>query len=136
MLCQACRSLLDVLCVNAVSYGISAACFLFIRFPRAESVLMGEASLAGTFRDVLEGFHYVLRQQRIILMLIGAASMYTFATSAFSTSVSSGLVIVKSPDRKRFQNDGSTSMPVTTNAPTNAAPVLSTNVAEAPRRVA
>ncbi|MGZ8394956.1 MAG: MFS transporter, partial [Nitrospira sp.] len=61
------------------------ACFLFIRFPRAESILAGEASLAGTFRDVLEGFHYVLRQQRIILMLIGAASMYTFATSAFST---------------------------------------------------
>ena len=75
----------EVLCVNAVSYVISAACFLFIRFPRAESVLTGEASLAGTFRDVLEGFHYVLRQQRIILMLIGAASMYTFATSAFST---------------------------------------------------
>lgn len=75
----------DVLCVNAVSYVISAACFLFIRFPRAESIIIGEASLAGTFRDVLEGFHYVLRQQRIILMLIGAASMYTFATSAFST---------------------------------------------------
>ncbi len=75
----------EVLCVNAVSYVVSAACFLFIRFPRAESLLAGEASLAGTFRDVLEGFHYVLRQQRIILMLIGAASMYTFATSAFST---------------------------------------------------
>ncbi|MEP7151041.1 MAG: MFS transporter [Nitrospira sp.] len=75
----------EVLCVNAVSYVVSAACFLFIRFPRAESILAGEASLAGTFRDVLEGFHYVLRQQRIILMLIGAASMYTFATSAFST---------------------------------------------------
>jgi MFS transporter, DHA3 family, macrolide efflux protein len=75
----------DVLCVNAVSYGISAACFLFIRFPPAESILTGDASLAGTFRDVREGFHYVLRKQRIILMLIGAASMYTFATSAFST---------------------------------------------------
>lgn len=75
----------EVLCVNAVSYVVSAACFLFIRFPRAESILAGEASLAGTFRDVLEGFHYVLRRQRIILMLIGAASMYTFATSAFST---------------------------------------------------
>lgn len=75
----------EVLCVNAVSYVVSAACFLFIRFPRVEAVLEGEASLAGTFRDVIEGFHYVLRRQRIILMLIGAASMYTFATSAFST---------------------------------------------------
>jgi MFS family permease len=75
----------EVLCVNAVSYVVSAACFLFIRFPRAETVPESESSLAGTFRDVVDGFHYVLRRQRIILMLIGAASMYTFATSAFST---------------------------------------------------
>ena len=75
----------EVLCVNAVTYVVSAACFLFIRFPRDQSFVLGEASLAGTFRDVIDGFHYVLRRQRIILMLIGAASMYTFATSAFST---------------------------------------------------
>ncbi len=75
----------EVLCVNAVSYVISAACFLFIRFPRTESAPTGEGALAGTFRDVVEGFHYVLHRQRVILMLIGAASMYTFATSAFST---------------------------------------------------
>jgi MFS family permease len=75
----------EVLCVNAVSYVISAACFLFIRFSPAGTVPTGETSLAGTFRDVIDGFHYVLRRQRIILMLIGAASMYTFATSAFST---------------------------------------------------
>jgi MFS family permease len=75
----------EVLCVNAVSYVVSAACFLFIRFPRTESSPLGEASLAGTFRDVVEGFQYVLHRQRVILMLIGAASMYTFSTSAFST---------------------------------------------------
>ena len=75
----------EVLCVNAVSYVISAACFAFIRFPRAESQPAGGGSLAGTFSDVLDGFHYVLHRQRVILMLIGAASMYTFATSAFST---------------------------------------------------
>ena len=75
----------EVLCVNAVSYVISAACFLFIRFPRTEAVSAGEGSLSGTFRDVVDGFHYVLHRQRVILMLIGAASMYTFATSAFST---------------------------------------------------
>ena len=75
----------EVLCVNAVSYVISALCFLFIRFPRTEAAPAGDASLAGTFRDVVEGFQYVLHRQRVILMLIGAASMYTFATSAFST---------------------------------------------------
>ncbi|GMV49951.1 MAG: MFS transporter [Nitrospirales bacterium] len=75
----------EVLCVNAVSYVISAACFAFIRFPRTTAPASGDGSLAGTLGDVLEGFHYVLRRQRIILMLIGAASMYTFSTSAFST---------------------------------------------------
>ena len=75
----------EVLCVNAVSYVISALCFLFIRFPRTEAVPAGGGSLAGTMRDVVEGFQYVLHRQRVILMLIGAASMYTFATSAFST---------------------------------------------------
>lgn len=75
----------EVLCVNAVSYVVSAACFLFIRFPGADSVTTDGPLLGGAFRDVIEGFHYVLRRQRIILMLIGAASMYTFATSAFST---------------------------------------------------
>ena len=75
----------EVLCVNAVSYVISALCFLFIRFPRTEAVPSGGGSLAGTLRDVVEGFQYVLHRQRVILMLIGAASMYTFATSAFST---------------------------------------------------
>ncbi len=75
----------EVLCVNAVSYVISALCFLFIRFPRMEMAPAAGGSLAGTLRDVMEGFQYVLHRQRVILMLIGAASMYTFATSAFST---------------------------------------------------
>ena len=76
----------EVLCVNAVSYVISAVCFAFVHFPRTEAVQPAAGgSLAGTFRDVLDGFQYVLHRQRIILMLIGAASMYTFATSAFST---------------------------------------------------
>ena len=75
----------EVLCVNAVSYVISALCFLFIRFPRTEMPPATGGSLAGTLRDVVDGFQYVLHRQRVILMLIGAASMYTFATSAFST---------------------------------------------------
>ena len=75
----------EVLCVNAVSYVVSAICFLFIRFPWSESQLTGGNSLSNTLRDVMDGFRFVLVRQRMILMLIGAASMYTFATSAFST---------------------------------------------------
>lgn len=75
----------EVLCVNAVSYVVSAGCFLFTRFPPSESVVTTKASLNHTIQDVLSGFRYVLVEQRMILLLIGAASMYTFATSAFST---------------------------------------------------
>jgi DHA3 family macrolide efflux protein-like MFS transporter len=75
----------EVLCVNAVSYVVSAVCFLFIRFPQSESTFLTQHSLADTLQDVKMGFRYVLFDQRIILLLIGAASMYTFASSAFST---------------------------------------------------
>ncbi|MGD9729754.1 MAG: MFS transporter [Nitrospiraceae bacterium] len=75
----------EVLCVNAVSYVVSAACFLFVRFPRTESMFEPHHSFADTLQDVKVGFHYVLLDQRMILLLIGAASSYTFASSAFST---------------------------------------------------
>ncbi|MGH7258881.1 MAG: MFS transporter [Nitrospiraceae bacterium] len=75
----------EVLCVNAVSYVVSAICFLFVRFPWSESQLTAVNSLSSTLSDVMDGFRFVLVRQRMILMLIGAASMYTFATSAFST---------------------------------------------------
>jgi MFS family permease len=64
---------------------VSAACFLFIRFPRSEAIPGRAAAAAGPLTEVVDGFRYVLGRQRIILLLIGAASMYTFATSAFST---------------------------------------------------
>ncbi|HET6676457.1 MAG TPA: MFS transporter [Nitrospiraceae bacterium] len=75
----------EVLCVNAVSYVVSAACFLFIRFPTSESTFLAQHSFADTLQDVKMGFRYVLFDQRMILLLIGAAAMYTFASSAFST---------------------------------------------------
>ncbi|MFO0733359.1 MAG: MFS transporter [Nitrospiraceae bacterium] len=75
----------EVLCVNAVSYVVSAACFLFIRFPSSDAAPRGATPAGGPLKEVVDGFRYVLGQQRIILLLIGAASMYTFATSAFST---------------------------------------------------
>jgi MFS family permease len=75
----------EVLCINAVSYVVSASCFLFVRFPASESEPTAGTSFAGTFQDMVYGFRYVLFDQRIILLLIGAAATYTFASSAFST---------------------------------------------------
>jgi MFS family permease len=75
----------EVLCINAISYVVSAACFLIIRFPPAESAPAAGTSLANTFQDVRDGFRYVLFDQRMVMLLIGAAASYTFSSSAFST---------------------------------------------------
>lgn len=75
----------EVLCINSVSYLVSAACFLIIRFPAAESASAAVTSLTNMFQDVRDGFRYVLFDQRMILLLIGVAIAYTFSASAFST---------------------------------------------------
>ena len=46
----------EVLCVNAVSYVISALCFLLIRFPRIGNGAGCEGASAGTLRDGMKGF--------------------------------------------------------------------------------
>ncbi len=74
----------EVLCLNAATYVISAACFLPIRF--APSVSSGVShSLASTWRDVVEGFLYVVRGRPLVLFLTATAALYTFATAAFTT---------------------------------------------------
>ena len=42
----------EVLCINSVSYLVSAACFLIIRFPAAESASAAVTSLTNMFQDV------------------------------------------------------------------------------------
>ena len=75
----------DVLCANALTYLASAACLLPIRLSRtAPSRLRGNA-IAITIGDLTEVVRYAIGQQRIILLLILTASLYTFATGAFST---------------------------------------------------
>ena len=75
----------EVLCLNALTYVISAACFIPIRFapPRAQPGVA--LSIMSAWRDVLEGLRYVLKGRRIIIFLTITASLYTFATSAFTT---------------------------------------------------
>jgi MFS family permease len=75
----------EVLCINSVSYLVSATCFLIIRFPTADLASAAGTSLTNMFRDVRDGFRYVLFDQRMIPLLIGVAIAYTFSASAFST---------------------------------------------------
>jgi len=75
----------EVLCLNALTYVISAACFIPIRFPPPVLSLVSHSPIMSAWRDVLEGLRYVLKGRRIIIFLTITASLYTFATSAFTT---------------------------------------------------
>ena len=75
----------EVLCLNALTYVISAACFIPIRFAPPVLSLVSHSPIMSAWRDVLEGLRYVLKGRRIIIFLTITASLYTFATSAFTT---------------------------------------------------
>ena len=73
-----------VLCVNAVTYIVSAACLLFVRIPYVAPARAEGGQMESTIRDLLEGFRYALKKQ-MILQLILTAALYSFGMSAFST---------------------------------------------------
>jgi MFS transporter, DHA3 family, macrolide efflux protein len=75
----------EVLCLNALTYVVSAACFIPIRFPPPVLSLATRSPLASMWRDVADGFRYVVKGRRIVIFLTVTASLYTFATSAFTT---------------------------------------------------
>lgn len=75
----------EVLCLNALTYVISAACFVPIRFAPPVLSLVSHSPIASTWRDMVDGLRYVMKGRRIIIFLTITASLYTFATSAFTT---------------------------------------------------
>jgi MFS transporter, DHA3 family, macrolide efflux protein len=74
-----------VLCVNAVTYLISAACLLPVRLPYGGMPKSRKGAVRAAFRELIEGFQFILVRQRTLLLLILIAAVHTFATSAFST---------------------------------------------------
>lgn len=75
----------EVLCLNAVTYLISAACFLPVRIAPPESKDRSVGLVRSTYADVLEGIRFSVVQQPTIIFLTATAALYTFATSAFTT---------------------------------------------------
>jgi MFS family permease len=75
----------EVLCINALTYVISAACFVPIRFGLPTIRLASSAPLASTWRDLVDGLLYVINGRPIVVFLTITAALYTFATSAFTT---------------------------------------------------
>lgn len=75
----------DVLCANALIYFASALCLVPIRLPRSVLSHPHGNPVAATLQDLREGIRYALISQRTILILILMASLYTFASGAFTT---------------------------------------------------
>jgi DHA3 family macrolide efflux protein-like MFS transporter len=74
----------EVLCVNAATYLVSAACLLPVRLRgAAATVVRGPA--ATMYHDLRDAVRFVLIRQPVVLLLILIATCYTFGTSALTT---------------------------------------------------
>jgi MFS family permease len=74
-----------LLCLNAATYVISAACFVPIRFAPPTVHLLSRPPILSAWQDLVEGFSYVKKRRSMIVFLTAIASIYTFAASAFTT---------------------------------------------------
>ena len=75
----------EVLCINAATYVVSAACFVPVRFAPPTLRLVNRFPIVSAWRDIVEGFLYAVKGRPIVVFLTVTASLYTFATSAFTT---------------------------------------------------
>ena len=75
----------DVLCLNAVTYLASAAFLFPLRLSAGMTTSPPERRRTTAIEDLFEGIRYTLTTRRTILMLISLASLYTFASGAFTT---------------------------------------------------
>ena len=74
----------EVLCLNAATYMISAACLTLVRFKKPASTVPSSAVKPTMLQDLVEGFRYSVVIQPAILLLTGTAALYTFGTSALT----------------------------------------------------
>jgi MFS family permease len=75
----------EVLCLNAVTYLVSALCLGLVRLGTAHPSA-GPKKIGGSlWHDLTEGLAFVVTKQRVILLLILTAACYGFGASALTT---------------------------------------------------
>jgi MFS family permease len=75
----------EVLCLNAVTYLVSALCLGLVRLGTAHPSA-GPNKIGGSlWHDLTEGLAFVVTKQRVILLLILTAACYGFGASALTT---------------------------------------------------
>jgi MFS family permease len=75
----------EVLCINAITYLGSGVCLLAIKLSGSSEVPTAASPAGSLLHDLVEGVRFALIKQQRILLLILAASLYTFGAAAFST---------------------------------------------------
>ncbi len=74
----------EVLCINAATYLISAACLAFVRFKNTAATSPSHGTRPTLRQDLIEGFRYGVVTKPALLLLTGTAALYTFGTSALT----------------------------------------------------
>lgn len=74
----------EVLCLNAATYMVSAACLTLVRFKKLAAKGPSLVAKPTMLQDLVEGFRYSVVIQPAILLLTGTAALYTFGTSALT----------------------------------------------------
>ncbi|OQW32808.1 MAG: hypothetical protein A4E19_05485 [Nitrospira sp. SG-bin1] len=76
----------EVLCLNAATYMISAACLALVHFknPVSKNPSLAPVVKPTILQDLVEGFRYSVVAKPAILLLTGMAALYTFGTSALT----------------------------------------------------
>jgi MFS family permease len=75
----------DVLCINAVTYLASAAFLFPLRLSAGMTKFPPARRRTTAIEDLFDGIRYTLMSRQTILPLIILASLYTFASGAFTT---------------------------------------------------
>ena len=73
----------SVLCVNALTYVVSALCLLPVRLPWVHASPGRSALLSSPVHDLIDGLRFA--KQQIVLLFIIIAALHSFGTAAFST---------------------------------------------------
>jgi MFS family permease len=75
----------EVLCLNAVTYFVSALCLGLVQLGRLQPSARPKKTGGSALQDLREGLAFVAIKQRVIVLLVITAGCYAFGASALTT---------------------------------------------------
>lgn len=75
----------EVLCLNAVTYAVSATCLGLVQLKTTRRSAGPTTAEGSALHDLMDGLAFVMIKQRFLLLLIATAACYGFGASALTT---------------------------------------------------